>query len=418
MFSVFFETFGCQMNVADSDMLSGLLAERGYTTTIEFDDADLIVVNTCSVREHAESRAKTRLREFAHAMHKNQELWVIGCMAERLGEELKKEIPKISRVIGSKALEFLADTIDSFLVNKMETVSITGGSSPVSVFLPVMRGCDNYCAYCIVPYVRGHEHSIPVAAILDQAGRVVDKGTKEITLLGQNVNSYSDDGRDFSDIMTLLHEIEGLERIRFMTSHPKDLSGKLIKTIAGLPKVCNHIHLPVQSGSSGVLAAMNRQYTREQYLQTIEKIKMQVPVIDLTTDALIGFPGETDRDFEDTLTLFKEVEFTNAFMFAFSGRTGTAAASFPDQVPEKIRMERLNTLITMQTEITKKHFHAMVGKEIQVLFTRRQQRKDKAWTGQDYGCKRVLLHTDEDCAGKLLTLTVAGTTGMTLIAKG
>jgi tRNA-2-methylthio-N6-dimethylallyladenosine synthase len=281
-----------------------------------------------------------------------------------------------------------------------------------------MRGCDNYCAYCVVPSVRGRERSIPRETILEQARRLAGKGAREITLLGQNVNSYADSTTDFAGIISRIHTIDGVERIRFTTSHPKDLGEKLIQTIAGLPKVCKHLHLPVQSGSSKILQAMNRGYTRDQYLKKIDAIRHAVPAIDLTTDVMVGFPGETDRDYADTVSLFKRVGFTAAFMFAYSNRPGTQAASMPDQVPEHVKKERLKSMIALQTGITKELYASMVHKEVQVLFTHTQGNKENTWIGQDYGCKRVLLHTDKECSGKLLTLLVARSTGMTLIAKG
>ena len=419
--TVFFETFGCQMNVADSDMLAHLLAARGYARAQRARDADLIVVNTCSVREHAEKRAKTRLDEYAKAKRSSQTLWAVGCMAQRLGDTLKQEIEGIDRVIGAKSIEHIAHDIDSILADMATSVVESGeqavSSAPVSVFLPVIRGCDNYCAYCIVPYVRGNEHSIPAQTVCDRATGLVARGAKEITLLGQNVNSYHDGVVEFPDLLRKLHEIEGLERIRFITSHPKDLSNGLIAAIAQLPKVCNHIHLPVQSGSTRILEAMNRKYSREDYLRLIDKIRDRMPEADITTDVMVGFPGETEADHRDTLALFEQVRFTAAFTFLYSPREGTAAARLPHQVPEDVKRERLNELIAMQTEITRGYYNSMVGRIVEVLFARKQERKSRAWTGRDYGAKRVLLSCDNDPAGTILRVKVRESSGMTLIAE-
>ncbi len=418
MFKVFLETFGCQMNVADSDMLADLLAERGYRQTDSAGDADLIIVNTCSVRERAENRAKVRITQYARMKKPSQQLWVVGCMAQRLGDTLQQEIPGIDRVIGAEKLEYIANDIDTLLAERIGTEAYPDAPGRgIAAFLSIMRGCDNYCAYCIVPYVRGREHSIPAGRLKKQAEEMVAHGTREITLLGQNVNSYRDDSRDFADLIHILHDIDGLKRLRFTTSHPRDLSDKLIRTMAELPGVCNHIHLPVQSGSTRILTKMNRKYTREHYLERIELLRQQIPDVDITTDVMVGFPGETENDYRHTLSLFEQVRFTAAFMFSYSVRPGTKAAAMDNQVPEKVRKERLKGLVDLQTEITRDAYRAMVGRTAEVLFTGRQDRKDRAWMGQDYGCKRILLSCREDIAGMILKVNIIKSTGMTLIAE-
>lgn len=418
MVSVFVETFGCQMNVADSNALTKLLTNRGYISSDNVRSADLIIVNTCSVRERAESRAKARLAEYANIKKRHQQLWVIGCMAQRLGDTLTKEIPKIDRVIGAQSLEYIADNLDSYLHIPASTCKdkITPGYE-ISTFIPVMRGCDNFCAYCIVPLVRGREHSIPVDKVLGQAKDAVNSGAREITLLGQNVNSYRDGPKDFADLITTLHSVENLKRIRFTTSHPKDLSEKLIQTIADLPKMCNHIHLPVQSGSTNVLKRMNRLYTREHYLEKIDNIRRLIPGIDITTDVMVGFPGESDEDFNQTISLFEAIRFTSAFMFAFSIRPGTKSENMTDQIPEPVKKERLTTLINLQTDITKKYYNEMIGKSVEALFTIKQKRDEKLWLGQDYGCKRVLLDCDQNIGGELIKVKVLNSSGMTLLGE-
>jgi tRNA-2-methylthio-N6-dimethylallyladenosine synthase len=419
--SVFFETFGCQMNVADSEMLAELLQSRGYLPAARPGSADLLVVNTCSVREKAEKRAQARLREYAalkHASGGRQAIWVIGCMAERLGDELKALIPGIDCVIGAKRMESICHDLDHFLASTDTAPTAAAGSvTPVSMFLPVMRGCDNYCAYCIVPYVRGHEHSLSTAEILQRARSLVASGTREIVLLGQNVNSYRDDGRDFSALLERLHEVEGLQRIRFTTSHPKDLGERLIETIARLPRLCKHIHLPVQSGSTRILGLMNRKYSREEYLQRVAMIRRLMPDADLTTDVMVGFPGETEDDFEQTLALFREVEYTAAFQFAFSVREGTAASRMPDQIAPEVKSRRLAQLIELQNAITRKRFAAMVGRSVPVLFTQPQQDDAQMWMGQDDGCKRVLTRCDHSLAGTILLVKIVRSTGKTLLGE-
>jgi len=419
--SFYIDTFGCQMNVADSDMLAELLSARGYTQTSDSDSADLLIVNTCSVRARAEQRAKARISEYAaHKKNKglNQAIWVVGCMAERMGERLAQQISGVDKVIGATRIEHISHDIDSFL-GQVATINKGSDSASygVSTFLPVMRGCDNYCSYCIVPYVRGREHSLPVDVLVDKVRRLASCGVKEITLLGQNVNSYHDGECDFSQLLRKLHDIDGIERFRFTTSHPKDCSDALIKTVANLPRLCSHFHLPVQSGSTRILGLMNRKYNRQDFLRLIDKIRRAIPGADITTDVMVGFPGETEEDYEQTLSLFEDVRFTAAFMFAYSTREQTAAAKLPGQIPAPAKKQRLQTLIALQTEITKEIYAQMVGKTVEALFTMKQEKHDGAWLGQDYGCKRVVLNCPDTLAGMILSVKIIGSSGMTLIAE-
>jgi len=268
-----------------------------------------------------------------------------------------------------------------------------------------------------VPYVRGEECSIPYAQVETVVCDLVDKGTKEVTLLGQNVNSYADGPMDFSDLLEKIQALPGISRVRFTTSHPKDCTDKLLRTVARRPKLCRHIHLPVQSGSTRVLDRMNRNYTRETYLRLIKAIRQILPDADITTDAMVGFPSESEEDFADTLSLFKEVRFTAAFMFAYSKRNGTGAADMDDNVSEAIKKERLSRLIALQTEITKNRYAAMVGKELEVLFVEQQRGGKKLWRGQDSGCKRTLLACNENIAGTILKVRAMRSSGMTLITE-
>jgi tRNA-2-methylthio-N6-dimethylallyladenosine synthase len=420
--SFFVETFGCQMNVADSDLLKSALRLRGYEASEKSVDADLVIVNTCSVRQHAESRALAHIAQ--HAAHKrqgsrDQTLWVMGCMAQRLGDELSRQIKGIDRVIGARDFETFLLELDSCLTSAGPKGPSAAGNpeAVVSRFVPVMRGCNNHCAYCVVPLVRGPEASLPAPIVEATVRSYVDKGAREITLLGQNVNSYRDSGMDFGALLRRLNRIDGLARIRFTTSHPKDLSEDLVKTIAELPKLCRHIHLPVQSGSSRVLAAMNRKYTRDDYLRLIDIIRKHMPDADITTDAMVGFPAESPQDFQDTLSLFKHVRFTTAFMFIYSPRAHTAAAAMGDDVTAQEKRTRLKELIDCQTAITKELYQAMVGKTLSVLFTVRQEGREKLWMGQDNGCKRVLAACNDSLAGMILPVRAVRSSGMTLLCE-
>jgi len=421
--SVFFQTFGCQMNAADSDAVRDLLFERGFTPGASHGESDLIVVNTCSVREAAEKRAKSRIAEFARGKkaRPGQRLWVIGCMAQRLGDALAAEIPGIDLVAGAKRIERMGEIIDA----QFPTLETDGGSPPPELFsktaaadfVPVMRGCDNYCAYCVVPYVRGREQSIPYEDIETAVRKKVDAGIKEITFLGQNVNSYSRDGIDFPELLRRAAQIGGLERIRFTTSHPKDCTERLIDVIASSKKFASHIHLPVQAGSDRVLELMNRGYTAARYIGLLDMIRKRVPQADITSDLLVGFPTESDTEFRETLELVRAARFTTAFMFAYSPREGTAAASMRETIDKTEKMARLSELIDLQTGITREIYDKAVGTELEVLITERQQKRDRAWMGQDSGCKRVLINCDGLESGMIIKARAVSNSGMTLLAE-
>jgi len=280
-----------------------------------------------------------------------------------------------------------------------------------------MRGCDNYCAYCVVPYVRGREQSIPYDDIEAAVKKKVDAGIKEITFLGQNVNSYNHAGIDFPELLKRAERIGGLERIRFTTSHPKDCTERLIDVMASSKKFASHIHLPVQAGSDRILGQMNRGYTSSHYMDLLDMIRKRIPQADVTSDILVGFPTESDAEFRETLTLVSKARFTTAFMFAYSPRAGTVAATMPETIDKKEKMARLEELISLQTEITKQIYENAIGTELTVLITERQQKRDKAWMGQDSGCKRVLINSDELSPGMIIKAKAVNSTGMTLLAE-
>jgi tRNA-2-methylthio-N6-dimethylallyladenosine synthase len=414
---VYFQTFGCQMNVADSNELGSKLFIRGYHPTEDPTLADLIVVNTCSVREHAEQRARVRIGEYARLKKSGARLWVIGCMAERLGGELKNDLHGVDEVIGAKSIASIDEILEKLIEYPQDNATDAMEQSEVSDFVSVMRGCDNYCAYCIVPYVRGREASIPVERILETVRKKVDRGVKEITLLGQNVNSYLYNGTDFPDLLHMVAEVDGLKRLRFTTSHPKDCSEKLIRSVAEIDKCCKHIHLPFQAGADRVLTAMNRRYSASAYRDHIATIRSYMPRADITTDILVGFPGETEKEFGETLKLVRDVRFTTAFMFAYSVREGTAAASMNDTVSEEVKQRRLGQLIDLQTGITKEIYAAMAGEKVELLISGRQEKRDRLWMARDNGCKRVLIACDNCKAGTILHAEVVRTGGMTLICE-
>lgn len=405
------------MNVADSNEFENLLTLRGFTRAADAQTADLIVVNTCSVRENAELRAKARIFEFSRLKKRGSQLWVIGCMAERLGNNLKAEIRGVDRVVGAKSIEQSASIIDEVFSRDAAHSGAAATAHEAGDFISIMRGCDNYCAYCIVPYVRGHELSIDHKSIVATIQAKAAAGVREITLLGQNVNSYSDNGIDLPDLLTMVAEIDGVKRIRFTTSHPKDCSEKLVKVMAAEPKCCHHLHLPVQAGADRILGIMNRRYTVSEYRERVAMIRSYMPDADITTDILVGFPGETDAEFTETLDLVREVRYTTAFMFAYSVREGTAAAAMADSVSHEVKQARLRELIGLQTGITREIYAAMKGQCVELMVAGRQEKRDMQLMGTDNGCKRALIACDDVAAGTILKARVVATSGMTLLCE-
>ena len=395
----FFETYGCQMNEAESYSMEQLLLEQGWKEAESAETSDLIIINTCSVRITAENRVLGRLG-FYSALKKKKRFFVllIGCMAERLYEDIQKTYPLIDYVVGMFERHLLPQIFkeiekriyekdfkgeEKLLSNVEEKPKSGYFFAPFSYhegafqsFVPIMNGCNNFCTYCIVPYVRGRETSRPVQDILDEVHKLSLKGVKEITLLGQNVNSYRGETKDGEviDFPTLLYLIDKeaskadqIKWIRFVSSHPKDMSNELIDTVAHLDRLCKAVHLPVQHGSDEVLKRMNRRYTASHYISKIEYLREKIPEVSLTADILMGFPGETEEDVKLTLELMKKIEFDSAFMYHYNPREGTVAYDFPDRIEEKIKLERLQRVIDLQLAITRKKMLSRVGKEATIL---------------------------------------------------
>jgi tRNA-2-methylthio-N6-dimethylallyladenosine synthase len=426
--SAYFLTFGCQMNVYDSDVLKSILKKHNYLIVNSPKDADLIVINTCSVRHRAEVRALGRIRELKQykLSNPNLKIAVVGCMAQRMGENLLKELPFVDLVLGTERL-FELDAylkklkgnqiVDTAMDSKLPDEAMPESDSKYSAFVAISRGCDNYCSYCIVPYVRGVEKHKPSKKIVDEITKLAQAGYKEITLLGQNVNSYRDGTLDFADLLQMVNDNTEVSWIRFMTSHPKDLSAKLIDKMANLSKVCEHLHLPFQSGSDSVLKKMNRNYTSNDYLGLVQKIREKVGDLCLTTDIIVGFPGEFSSDFQKTLDLVGEIGFDAAFTFRYSSREGTKAADFEDDVPEKEKIRRLEILIQLQKEISQKRNQSFVGQKLEILvdgFSRKDNTKLKAKTR---GNKTVILDGKEEHIGKFQQVEIVSVSPFTLFGK-
>lgn len=382
----YIHTYGCQMNEHDSEHLKGLLQLAGFLPGEE-KEADLLLFNTCCVREHAETRVFGNVGALLKRKKEQPELviGVCGCMMQQqqIAQHLFKRFPFVDLVFGTHALPLFPEILARTLENGERVIQIEDSDGRIAETLPtvrkegpgafvtVMYGCDNYCSYCIVPYVRGRERSRRLGDVLADIRGLVDGGVSEITLLGQNVNSYGIDlGGDNADFPTLLQradEIEGLKRIRFMTSHPKDLSQNLIDVVANSKHICHHIHLPVQSGSDKVLQAMNRAYNRKSYLDIVARLRERIPNLDITTDIIVGFPGETEDDFEDTISLVREVGYASAFTFMYSPRKGTPAAQWEDQISQECKKERLLRLNEVQAEMTQKNGEGYMGQTVEIL---------------------------------------------------
>ncbi|MDY4736550.1 tRNA (N6-isopentenyl adenosine(37)-C2)-methylthiotransferase MiaB, partial [Terrisporobacter sp.] len=380
------QTFGCQMNEHDSENLAGMLDAMGYESTMMTDDCDLIIYNTCAVRENAELKVYGNLGHLKLAKRKNPDLKiaVCGCMMQQphVVKEIKSRYKHVDLVFGTHNLykfpELLTNTMDSdkLLVDVWDVDGevVEGLRSSrkfeLKAFVNIMYGCNNFCTYCIVPYTRGRERSRTPEDIINEIKDLAAKGTKEITLLGQNVDSYGktlEEDITFAELLRMVNEIEGIERIRFMTSHPKDISDEVIYAMRDCDKVCEYLHLPVQCGSSRLLKKMNRHYTKEDYLRIIEKAKAEIPGIAFSTDLMIGFPGETEEDLLDTIDVVEKVKYDNAFTFIYSKREGTPAAKMEDQIPEDVKHERFNRVLAKVNEILVDLNASYVGKTVEVL---------------------------------------------------
>ncbi len=381
---VFLETFGCQMNDNDSQRILGLLERMDYARTEYPDDADLIIINTCSVRDKAEQKVYSMLGRFKALKDENPGIiiGVSGCVAQQQGETLLKRAPYLDLVFGPHNIHRLGELITEVSGRKVrvaataqnETIEedeygyFPRAAAGIKAFVSIMRGCDNFCAYCIVPYTRGREVSRKSQEVVDEVKRLADSGVMEVTLLGQNVNSYGASGDvSFSELLRRVAGVEGVKRIRFVTSHPKDISRELIGLFGEVPKLCRHMHLPVQSGSNAVLKTMGRGYTKEEYLEKVMLLKGLYPDMSLTTDIIAGFPGESEDDFSETRGLLESVRFDNIFSFMYSPRPNTRAATFGRQVPPEVKSRRLQELQAAQREITLERSKALVGKTLEVL---------------------------------------------------
>lgn len=435
--NLFIETYGCQMNVADSEVVAAIMQTIGYEMTDNIDKADAILVNTCSIRDNAEQKIVSRLQHF-NAMKKKRKgliVGILGCMAERAKQELLEnqavdlvagpdaylDLPNLiaAAEAGQKAINVELSTTETY----KEIIPSRIGGNRISGFVSIMRGCNNFCSYCIVPYTRGRERSREVKSILNEIQDLYERNFKEITLLGQNVNSYvfEEEGGEvinFAKLLKIIAERFPTMRIRFSTSHPKDMSDETLETIAAYKNICNHIHLPVQSGSSKILKSMNRKYTREWYLERIAAIRRIIPDCGISTDMFCGFHGETEEDHQETLSLMREVVFDSAFMFKYSERPGTfASKNLPDNISEEVKIERLNEIIALQTELSAESNRKDIGKTFEVLVEGFSKRSKEQLFGRTQQNKVVVFDRGDCKIGDLVNVKVTSVTAATLLGE-
>ena len=427
--TVYVETYGCQMNVSDSELMIGKLAESGYDSVDQPDEADVILINTCAIREHAEQRVIGRIGEMKSRMKSDAVLGITGCMAQRLGSQILDRAKHVSLVIGPDGYRDLPALIESAR-GGLRTTAVEFDLEEhyedfrprrfdgVKAWIPVQRGCDYKCTYCIVPTTRGPERSRQLTEVVRETQAVVASGISEVILLGQTVNSYNDGRHDFADLLRAVGAVPGVRRLRFTSPHPNDFSPAVIRAMAETEAHCEHVHLPMQSGSTRTLKRMLRRYTREQYLECVDKLRAAIPDVSLTTDVIVGFPGESEADFEETLSAVQAVGFDDAYTFKFSLRDGTPATRLPasDTVPDEIASERLARLIATVRGGTRERNLKLLGERREVLVEKTARRGGLLQTRtRDF--KVVMIPGEASLIGKYLTVQLTGTTGSTFLGQ-
>jgi tRNA-2-methylthio-N6-dimethylallyladenosine synthase len=420
---IYIETYGCQMNVADSELMFGVLGRDGYVRTESPEDAEVMLVNTCAVRDNAEQRVIGRVGELQRHKRPGDILGVVGCMAQRLGPALLARVPKVDLVVGPDAYRNLPELIGHAHAGQRladtefrswehyEDVPALREKGPAA-FVTVQRGCDYRCTFCIVPRTRGPERSRKLADIVREVAGLVEQGTIEVTLLGQTVNSYNDGSADFADLLRAVGKIDGLRRLRFTSPYPTDFTPRVIEAVATTPAVCEHIHLPVQSGSNSVLKRMLRRYTRERYLEVVAELRQAVPAITFSTDIIVGFPGETEDQFQETLSLVKDADFDDAYTFKYSVRDGTPAVRLNDHVPDEVASSRLNRLIEAVRSSVRRKNVRRIG-EVHEALVERPARRGDLMLARTRGNQMVLLDLPPSAIGEFHTVRLTGTTGST-----
>ena len=426
--SYFIETYGCQMNVADSELVSGLLTREGFLETKDIHTADAIFVNTCAIREHAEDKVHSRLGYYHQIKRKNPKtiIGVLGCMAQNLKEDILESKPFVDIVLGPDSYRRLPEMIrersneSSHLVDtKLSRFEVYDDMFPsrnkgINAWISIMRGCDKFCTFCIVPFTRGRERSRSVEGIVQEAAQAVSDGFIEVTLLGQNVNSYHHEGQKFHELLDAIAQIPRLKRIRYTSPHPEDMTQDVLNVMAKYDNICNYVHLPLQAGNDEVLNRMNRTYTKDQFLARVNQIRNTLPNVGISTDIIVGFPGENEAEFQETMDVMEVVKFDSAFTFKYSSRPGTKAAEFNDHVPEDEKQDRLERLIEMQQKHTLFRNRAIVGRVEMVLVEKESKRSKKQWAGRTDANKWVVFNKENAKIKDLIPVKIMDARGITL----
>lgn len=425
-------TYGCQMNELDSEIMVGQLEQRGLTRSLDEDFADLLIFNTCSIRDLAERKVMGKLGRLGRQQKKSALIGVTGCMANAKKDALFQKLPHIDFILGTNNIHDLNNVLDQVLSSGQQTIRTDDQfeqeldyisakrDDKVKAYVSIIRGCDKYCTYCVVPYTRGPEVSRHPDSIVEECRHLVQQGYKEVTLLGQNVNSFGKDKAEwgclFHDLLYRLDKIPGLERIRFMTSHPVDITKELMEAIRDLRTVCEFVHFPIQSGSNRILKKMHRIYTVEQYMEKVQMLKEIVPNVSLGTDIIVGFPTETEEEFQQTYEILKQIEYSVGFLFAYSPRKGTPAMRWKDDIPEEVKQDRLQRLLELQEGIVAKQRQQMLGSEVEVLVEKRNFKDDRLLKARTRCWKNVLIPGDDSTIGTIQQVKIHSYSHQTFLA--
>ncbi len=425
------ETYGCQMNVADSELVEGILTNLGLEKTANYDEADAIFLNTCAIRENAETKVHSKLGNL-HKIKLNKPhliIGVLGCMAQNLKDDLLKNKPYVDIILGPDSYRKIPDLINrhvkdnkSIVDTKLSRYEVYENLFPsrgdtFNAWVSIMRGCDKFCSFCIVPFTRGRERSRSVESVVEEVKKAVDQGFVEITLLGQNVNSYNFEGKSFSDLLLAVSDIKGVKRIRYTSPHPQDINVELLEVMASRKNICNYVHFPMQSGSNEVLKRMNRTYTREHFYDMAMKIREIMPNCGLSTDIIVGFPGETDEQFRETLDLMEAIKFNSAFTFKYSPRPYTKAEQFSDHISEEIKKSRLDEMLILQRKHTLELNQKMIGTFQQVLIEKESKKSNLHWAGRTDSNEWVIIEKNNSNIKDIVPVEISDATGVILHGK-
>ena len=425
------ETYGCQMNVADSELVEGILTNLGLEKTSDYDEADAIFLNTCAIRENAETKVHSKLGNLQKIKLNKPHLiiGVLGCMAQNLKDDLLKNKPYVDIILGPDSYRKIPDLINrhvkdnkSIVDTKLSRYEVYENLFPsrgdtFNAWVSIMRGCDKFCSFCIVPFTRGRERSRSVESVVEEVKKAVDQGFVEITLLGQNVNSYNFEGKSFSDLLLAVSDINGVKRIRYTSPHPQDINVELLEVMASRKNICNYVHFPMQSGSNEVLKRMNRTYTREHFYDMAMKIREIMPNCGLSTDIIVGFPGETDEQFRETLDLMEAIKFNSAFTFKYSPRPYTKAEQFSDHISEDIKKSRLDEMLILQRKHTLELNQNMVGTFQQVLIEKESKKSNLHWAGRTDSNEWVIIEKNNSNIKDIVPVEISDATGVILHGK-